>query len=229
MFRWGNLPRTMARAGRDRTSTDRPPRTAGAPADLATRNPVTGPGPLTGPNGRHGSPRPMHTRAPATSLPIRRRSQDHDHENPRHHRRQPHRRSRARNVGERTPVLPLRSRRQRPKAQPVDRHVEDAGTVFHRVVVFDRQAQHVAASLKKGDTVLVAGGMKFGYLLRQRDRAKPRNPRRRRHRRFRKTLLRARVSPARHPRPASGRVGARRRASRDEICSGAAPSVPHLR
>lgn len=39
---------------------------------------------------------------------------------------------------------------------------EDAGTVFHRVVVFNQQARHVADSLRKGDSVLVAGDLRFG-------------------------------------------------------------------
>jgi single-strand DNA-binding protein len=39
---------------------------------------------------------------------------------------------------------------------------EDAGTVFHRVVVFDNQAAHVAESLHKGDSVIVAGDLRFG-------------------------------------------------------------------
>ncbi|MCC4248244.1 MULTISPECIES: single-stranded DNA-binding protein [Microbacterium] len=39
---------------------------------------------------------------------------------------------------------------------------EDAGTVFHRVVVFDKQARHVADSLHKGDSVVVAGDLRFG-------------------------------------------------------------------
>jgi len=39
---------------------------------------------------------------------------------------------------------------------------EDAGTVFHRVVVFDKQAAHVARSLRKGDAVIVAGDLRFG-------------------------------------------------------------------
>ena len=39
---------------------------------------------------------------------------------------------------------------------------EDAGTVFHRVVVFDKQAAHVARSLRKGDNVLIAGDLRFG-------------------------------------------------------------------
>lgn len=39
---------------------------------------------------------------------------------------------------------------------------EDAGTVFHRVVVFNQQASHVAASLRKGDAVVVAGELRFG-------------------------------------------------------------------
>lgn len=39
---------------------------------------------------------------------------------------------------------------------------EDAGTVFHRVVVFNQQANHVARSLRKGDNVLVAGDLRFG-------------------------------------------------------------------
>ena len=39
---------------------------------------------------------------------------------------------------------------------------EDAGTVFHRVVVFNQQARHVAESLRKGDSVLLAGDLRFG-------------------------------------------------------------------
>lgn len=39
---------------------------------------------------------------------------------------------------------------------------EDAGTVFHRVVVFERQSRHVADSLRKGDSVIVAGDLRFG-------------------------------------------------------------------
>lgn len=39
---------------------------------------------------------------------------------------------------------------------------EDAGTVYHRVVVFNQQARHVADSLRKGDNVLVAGDLRFG-------------------------------------------------------------------
>jgi single-strand DNA-binding protein len=39
---------------------------------------------------------------------------------------------------------------------------EDAGTVFHRVVVFNAQSRHVADSLRKGDSVLVAGDLRFG-------------------------------------------------------------------
>ena len=39
---------------------------------------------------------------------------------------------------------------------------EDAGTVFHRVVVFNDQARHVIDSLRKGDSVLVAGDLQFG-------------------------------------------------------------------
>lgn len=39
---------------------------------------------------------------------------------------------------------------------------EDAGTVFHRVVVFSQQARHVADSLHKGDSVLLAGDLRFG-------------------------------------------------------------------
>lgn len=39
---------------------------------------------------------------------------------------------------------------------------EDAGTVFHRVVAFNQQARHVADSLRKGDSVLVAGELRFG-------------------------------------------------------------------
>ncbi|MGZ0712584.1 single-stranded DNA-binding protein (plasmid) [Coraliomargarita sp. W4R53] len=39
---------------------------------------------------------------------------------------------------------------------------EDAGTVYHRVVVFNQQANHVAASLGKGDSVIVAGDLRFG-------------------------------------------------------------------
>ncbi|MEJ1154623.1 single-stranded DNA-binding protein [Microbacterium marmarense] len=39
---------------------------------------------------------------------------------------------------------------------------EDAGTVFHRVVVFNQQSNHVASSLRKGDSVIVAGDLRFG-------------------------------------------------------------------
>jgi len=39
---------------------------------------------------------------------------------------------------------------------------EDAGTVFHRVVVFNQQSRHVADSLRKGDSVIVAGDLRFG-------------------------------------------------------------------
>ena len=39
---------------------------------------------------------------------------------------------------------------------------EDAGTVFHRVVVFNQQSRNVATSLRKGDTVIVAGDLRFG-------------------------------------------------------------------
>lgn len=39
---------------------------------------------------------------------------------------------------------------------------EDAGTVFHRAVVFNDQARHVVDSLRKGDSVLVAGDLRFG-------------------------------------------------------------------
>lgn len=39
---------------------------------------------------------------------------------------------------------------------------EDAGTVYHRVVVFNQQSRHVADSLRKGDNVLVFGDLRFG-------------------------------------------------------------------
>jgi len=39
---------------------------------------------------------------------------------------------------------------------------EDAGTLFHRVVVFNQQSRHVADSLHKGDSVIVAGDLRFG-------------------------------------------------------------------
>jgi single-strand DNA-binding protein len=39
---------------------------------------------------------------------------------------------------------------------------EDVGTVFHRVVVFNQQSRHVADSLRKGDSVIVAGELRFG-------------------------------------------------------------------
>lgn len=42
---------------------------------------------------------------------------------------------------------------------------EDAGTVFHRVVVFNQQSRHVADSLRKGDQVLVAGELRFGTYI----------------------------------------------------------------
>lgn len=38
---------------------------------------------------------------------------------------------------------------------------EDGGSVFHDVVVFGRQARNAAASLRKGDTVLVTGQLRF--------------------------------------------------------------------
>lgn len=42
---------------------------------------------------------------------------------------------------------------------------EDAGTVFHRVVVFNQQSRHVADSLRKGDSVIVAGDLRFGTYI----------------------------------------------------------------
>lgn len=39
---------------------------------------------------------------------------------------------------------------------------EDAGTVFHRVVVFNQQARHVTDSLHKGDAAVVVGDLRFG-------------------------------------------------------------------
>ncbi len=39
---------------------------------------------------------------------------------------------------------------------------EDAGTVFHRAIVFNDQARHVVDSLRKGDSVLLAGDLRFG-------------------------------------------------------------------
>jgi single-strand DNA-binding protein len=39
---------------------------------------------------------------------------------------------------------------------------EDAATVFHRAVVFNDQARHVVDSLRKGDSVVVAGDLRFG-------------------------------------------------------------------
>lgn len=39
---------------------------------------------------------------------------------------------------------------------------EDSGTVFHRVVVFNQQSRHVSDSLRKGDSVIVAGDLRFG-------------------------------------------------------------------
>ncbi|MAO81915.1 MAG: single-stranded DNA-binding protein [Nocardioides sp.] len=39
---------------------------------------------------------------------------------------------------------------------------EDTGTVYHRVVVFNHQSRNVANSLHKGDTVIVAGDLRFG-------------------------------------------------------------------
>ncbi|GAA1979241.1 single-stranded DNA-binding protein [Microbacterium pumilum] len=39
---------------------------------------------------------------------------------------------------------------------------EDGDTVFHRVVVFDRQAGNVARSLSRGDNVIIAGELRFG-------------------------------------------------------------------
>ena len=40
--------------------------------------------------------------------------------------------------------------------------MEDAGTVFHRVVIFNQQARHVTNSLHKGDTAIVVGDLRFG-------------------------------------------------------------------
>ncbi|WP_019181135.1 single-stranded DNA-binding protein [Microbacterium yannicii] len=42
---------------------------------------------------------------------------------------------------------------------------EDVGTVFHRVVVFNQQSRHVADSLRKGDSVIVAGDLRFGTYI----------------------------------------------------------------
>src|SRR5690606_24862215 len=42
---------------------------------------------------------------------------------------------------------------------------EDAGTVFHRVVVFNQQSRHVADSLHKGDSVIDAGDLRFGIYV----------------------------------------------------------------
>jgi single-strand DNA-binding protein len=42
---------------------------------------------------------------------------------------------------------------------------EDVGTVFHRVVVFNQQSRHVADSLHKGDSVIVAGDLRFGTYI----------------------------------------------------------------
>ncbi|BDZ39340.1 single-stranded DNA-binding protein [Microbacterium suwonense] len=39
---------------------------------------------------------------------------------------------------------------------------EDAGTVFHRVVVFNQQSRHVTDSLHKGDSAIVVGDLRFG-------------------------------------------------------------------
>lgn len=39
---------------------------------------------------------------------------------------------------------------------------EDAGTVFHRVVVFNQQARHVTDTLHKGDAAIVVGDLRFG-------------------------------------------------------------------
>lgn len=39
---------------------------------------------------------------------------------------------------------------------------EDAGTVFHRVVVFNQQSRHVTDSLRKGDSAIVVGDLRFG-------------------------------------------------------------------
>jgi len=38
---------------------------------------------------------------------------------------------------------------------------EDAGTVYHRVVVFNQQARNVVASLRKGDQAIVNGELRF--------------------------------------------------------------------
>lgn len=39
---------------------------------------------------------------------------------------------------------------------------EDGDTLFHRVVAFNQQARNVANSLRKGDTVVVVGDLRFG-------------------------------------------------------------------
>lgn len=39
---------------------------------------------------------------------------------------------------------------------------EDAGTVYHRVVVFNQQARHVTDTLRKGDSAIVVGELRFG-------------------------------------------------------------------
>jgi single-stranded DNA-binding protein len=37
--------------------------------------------------------------------------------------------------------------------------------VFHHVVVFNQQSRHVADSLRKGDSVLIAGDLRFGTYI----------------------------------------------------------------
>lgn len=40
--------------------------------------------------------------------------------------------------------------------------LKGSNTQFHRVVVFNQQSRHVADSLRKGDSVIVAGDLRFG-------------------------------------------------------------------
>jgi single-strand DNA-binding protein len=42
---------------------------------------------------------------------------------------------------------------------------EDAGTVYHRVVAFDGQSRNVADSLRRGDSVIVSGELRFGTYI----------------------------------------------------------------
>jgi single-strand DNA-binding protein len=59
---------------------------------------------------------------------------------------------------------------------------EDVGTVFHRVVVFNQQSRNVANSLRKGDSVIVAGDLFGTYTDKETGNTRETRHRRRQHR-----------------------------------------------